>query len=250
MPAVELVHADGPGGAWATSVSTAVREGRTVVLHCLVEEWKAPDSPELSLLLGREHRRYASTRHPACRDRFVASRRLIKYAASAALGVSPWTLELAISPGGRKYLRGCGWLGLSLSHTGDLLVLALSATGRVGADSEALSRSMCNPALVRRVCTDAEMEVLGALPVGERGRAMLRLWTLKEAYTKAIGVGMRLPFREFGFAVDGDRAVLHDAEGAPAHPVEWEFTTHWIDADDSYVVSTAQTRSPGHRFAD
>ncbi|TXS59580.1 4-phosphopantetheinyl transferase family protein, partial [Streptomyces sp. me109] len=40
------------------------------------------------------------------------------------------------------------------------------------------------------VCTPAEAAELAALPEDERTVRLLHLWTLKEAYTKALGHGM------------------------------------------------------------
>jgi 4'-phosphopantetheinyl transferase len=122
-------------------------------------------------------------------------------------------------------------------------VLALSLHGAIGADAEVLGRSGCRALLAQRACTSQELADLRALPAHERGDAMLRLWTLKEAYTKALGVGTGLPFRTFGFRVEGTAAVLHDNTGEPVRPVDWTFTTHRLGT--GHIVSTACARLPG-----
>ncbi|MEU3416614.1 4'-phosphopantetheinyl transferase superfamily protein [Streptomyces sp. NPDC006658] len=243
-PAVVYLHADGPGGAWTAAAGTALRAGTAVVLYASAGSWSVPDGTGLRVLLGREYQRYrAAGRWPAARARFAASRALVKHAAAAVLEVPAHELDLARGPGGRPYLRGCDRLGLSLSHTGDLLVLALSLDGPIGADAEPLGRSGCRALLARRACTARELADLRALPVPERGDAMLRLWTLKEAYTKALGVGTGLPFHTFGFTVEDTAAVLHGSTGEPVRPVEWTFTTHRLGT--GHVVSTARTRAAG-----
>jgi 4'-phosphopantetheinyl transferase len=214
------------------------------VLYASAGSWSVPDGPGLRVLLGREYERYRAVGHrPAARARFAASRRLIKHAAAAVLTESADELELARGPGGRPYLRGCDRLGMSLSHTGDLLVLALSLHGPIGADAEALGRTGCRALLAQRACTPQELADLRALPARERSDAVLRLWTLKEAYTKALGVGTGLPFRTFGFRVEGAAAVLHDDTGGPVRPVEWTFTTHRLGT--GHVVGTACARAAG-----
>ncbi|MFF9527580.1 4'-phosphopantetheinyl transferase family protein [Streptomyces achromogenes] len=243
-PAVTYLRADGPGGAWTEAAGPALRAGTSVVLYASAGSWSVPDGPGLRALLGRDYERYRAAGHrPAARARFAASRRLVKHAAAAVLDVPADDLELARSPAGRPYLRGCDRLGLSLSHTGDLLVLALSLHGAIGADAEALGRSGCRALLAQRACTASELANLRALPPPERGDAMLRLWTLKEAYTKALGVGTALPFHTFGFRVEGTAAVLHDDNGEPVRPGEWTFTTHRLGT--GHVVSTASARPPG-----
>ncbi|MFF4716258.1 4'-phosphopantetheinyl transferase family protein [Streptomyces eurythermus] len=243
-PPVAYLRADGPGGAWTRDAGPALRAGCAVVLYASAGSWSVADGPGLRVLLGREYERYRAAGHrPAARARFAASRRLVKHAAAAVLDVPADELDLARGPAGRPYLRGCDRLGLSLSHTGDLLVLALSLYGPIGADAEPLGRSGCRVLLAQRVCTAQELTDLRALPAHERGDAVLRLWTLKEAYTKALGVGTGLPFRTFGFRVEGTAAVLHDNTGEPVRPGEWTFTTHRLGT--GHVVSTAYAPPPG-----
>ncbi|MEU5084713.1 MULTISPECIES: 4'-phosphopantetheinyl transferase family protein [Streptomyces] len=243
-PAVTYLRADGPGGGWARAAGPALHAGTAVVLYASAGSWSVPDGPGLRVLLGREYERYRAAGHrPAARARFAASRRLVKHAAAAVLDVPADELELARGPAGRPYLRGCDRLGLSLSHTGDLLVLALSLHGPIGADAERLGRSGCRVLLAQRACTAQELSDLRALPAPERGDAVLRLWTLKEAYTKALGVGTGLPFRTFGFRVEGTTAVLHDNTGEPVRTGEWTFATHRLGT--GHVVSTAHALPPG-----
>ncbi|CAL9287097.1 4'-phosphopantetheinyl transferase family protein [Streptomyces sp. SudanB182_2057] len=244
VPPVAHLRADGPGGAWTRAAGAALHAGTAVVLHASAGSWSVPDGPGLRVLLGREYERYRAAGHrPAARARFAASRRLVKHAAAAVLDVPADELDIARGPAGRPYLRGCDRLGLSLSHTGDLLVLALSLHGAIGADAEPLGRSGCRALLAQRACTRQELADLRALPAHERGDAMVRLWTLKEAYTKALGVGTALPFRTFGFRVEGAAAVLHDDNGEPVRPGEWTFTTHRLGT--GHVVSTARALPPG-----
>ena len=57
------------------------------------------------------------------------------------------------------------------------------------------------------------------LPPPERERSLLRLWTLKEAFLKAVGVGLNADLREVTVGL-GDRPELQAAPGEP-HPERW-----------------------------
>lgn len=220
----------------------------SVVVHADVADWAVCGEPETVRWLGRERGRLDSALPPAARQRLVASRRLVKSMAGAVLGVDPGELELTRDPAGRPRLRGCGGLELSLSHTGTRLVLALAVTGgQVGADVERATRPVREEPLARRICTPYERAVLNATSPAERPRTLLRLWTLKEAYSKALGVGTRLPFHTFGFRLHGRSAVLTDDRGRPVRPSEWRFTTHHTDT--GHLVSLAvDGPSDGLRF--
>jgi 4'-phosphopantetheinyl transferase superfamily protein len=52
-----------------------------------------------------------------------------------------------------------------------------------------------------------EQDWVRALPARCRDEAILRLWALKEAYAKAKGLGLHLPFDSFAFELNGHRGV-------------------------------------------
>jgi 4'-phosphopantetheinyl transferase len=83
-------------------------------------------------------------------------------------------------------------LDAGLSHTEDVLVVGVARDRIVGVDVEARERSLLD--LTGRICHPRELAELRGLPPGERNARLLRLWTLKEAYTKALGVGLAQDF--------------------------------------------------------
>jgi 4'-phosphopantetheinyl transferase len=205
-------------------------------------DW-APELPALESLLGRELGRYERIGSPEHRHRFAASRMLLKHAAAAALGAEPEQLELARRPGGRPYVRGCDQLEVSLSHTGRMLVVAVSQLGLVGVDVEATGRPVLGSPVEGDICIPREAEEIGRLPLERRNAALVRLWTLKEAYGKALGFGMRLPFTSFGFEPVGGEGPgrLLRADGVPVEQGEWSFESHVLDG--RYTASAAISRS-------
>lgn len=83
---------------------------------------------------------------------------------------------------------------LSVSHCRAFLAMALStqAHQRIGLDAEQADRKP-HPSLRRRVsCTESASDA--AHP--EQQITTLRLWTLKEAFLKMAGSGLRMPMRE------------------------------------------------------
>ncbi|MFE3648081.1 4'-phosphopantetheinyl transferase superfamily protein [Streptomyces sp. CB02959] len=212
----------------------------SVVVHARPGGWLPadPDDPRLRALLGRDYPRYRKMSHPQVRGRFVASRLLLKYAACSVIHAAPHSVELAYKPGGRPYLRGLDQIDISLSHTDDLLLVGLTRRGWIGVDAELSDRRMARTGIERQVCTPAERRMLDAVPEADRNAALIRLWTLKEAYSKAIGQGMRFPFTEFGFG-PGDRPVtVLCPDGAPGTGEEWSFATHTVAGD--YTISIAR----------
>jgi 4'-phosphopantetheinyl transferase len=233
----EPIRLRGRDGPWDRLRSDLARVG-TGVVHAEVGDWLPPETGGAGLrrLLGRDWDRYVRLNRDDVRARFAASRALLKYAAGAVLNVEPHTLELAYGPTGRPYLRGCPQIDLSLSHTRDLLVVALTRRGMVGVDAERADRRM-GPSAHRRMCTPYELERIERMSPEQRNQDLIRLWTLKEAYSKAIGQGLRFKFTEFGFGPQGRLARLLLPDGTPAAGNEWTLGSYALD--DRYRISVA-----------
>ena len=227
-----------PEGPWHAVRADLATHG-VALLYALLRDWR-PDragGPKLRTLLGRDWARYLELTHPEVRVRYAASRVLLKFAAAAVLEVPAHLVELGYGPTGRPYLRGYDAVDISLSHTDELLLVGLTTRGVIGVDAERADRRMYGPGLGRHVCTPHELQMLEEFPLAERNDALVRLWTLKEAYSKAIGQGMQFRFTDFGFSPAGTPSTLNRPDGQPGTGSEWSFRTYTADSD--YVVSVA-----------
>lgn len=81
----------------------------------------------------------------------------------------------------------------SLSHTGDLALLAVAAGREVGIDVEAAGRDVDHDGIVAAYFSAPERARLEALPEERRAKAFIRWWSRKEAVSKAVGLGLALP---------------------------------------------------------
>ncbi|MDL5205405.1 4'-phosphopantetheinyl transferase superfamily protein [Streptomyces sp. ALI-76-A] len=232
----EPVHVSGPDGPWHLVREGMLLRGNAVV-YTTWGEWltTAVTDPSLRSLLGRDWTRYRRLTDPVVRLRFVASRLATKFTAAAALETEAAALDLAYKIGGRPYLRGLDQIDVSLTHTDDLIAVGVSRNGRIGVDAEPAGRKMQFDLMQDHMCTPAERAELQWLPDAERSAGLLRLWTLKEAYTKALGQGLRLGFSEFGFGAGSDGLLAPD--GTPAARGEWAFATHQVLG--RYLISVA-----------
>ena len=143
-----------------------------------------------------------SLRHGADRARSAAAGWLLDYALTQA-GLPKAQRAIQLQPGGKPVLAQ-GGLHFSLSHAGPWAVCALADTP-VGVDVE-LPR--CTMATARRFFAPAEVAQVEALPEQARPDALLRLWTAKEAFTKALGQGLSLGLSSFEVRLRADGADL------------------------------------------
>lgn len=161
----------------------------------LVEVWTADvgavERPE-RLLTPAERERAGRFRSEPARRLFLVSRALQRVVGAQHLGVPAGAVRIdrgcrlcADAEHGKPSYAGRPELDFSVSHSGTLVALALSATCRVGLDVEESDRRVGTPGLTDRVLTDAERA--SALP-------FLDLWTRKEAAVKLTGHGLTVPF--------------------------------------------------------
>lgn len=111
---------------------------------------------------------------------------------------------------GKPYLASRA-VEFSLTHASYYAACALDASP-VGVDLEAPRIPM---AVAKRCFHPAELAFLDSLPEPEQTDALLRLWTIKEAYTKQLGRGLHIPLDSF-------YADLHESEAnlyQDSHPI-------------------------------
>jgi phosphopantetheinyl transferase len=146
-------------------------------------------------VFGADLERYTqlSARDVAAADRLLAGRRAV-HALAGTLGL-PWP-GFAPSISGVKPRFASGDADLSVSHSGDVLLVALVASGRVGIDVETRVDAFDSAGLIRRFCTPAEIAQADQLTGEARRRWLARLWSAKEAVAKLDGRGIRADLRE------------------------------------------------------
>ncbi|MFF0725463.1 4'-phosphopantetheinyl transferase family protein [Streptomyces sp. NPDC004134] len=232
------VHLPVPEYAGRAVTRRLARDG-SVVVFATWGEWLPTvlTVPGLRGLLGSDWPRYRQRPHGAVRYRFAAAGLLLRFAAAAALRTEPGALDLARRPGGRPYLRGLEELEVTLTHSDELVAAGLSRVGRIGVDAEPADRRPALDAVRSRILTPAESADLDRMPAGRRTAHLLRLWTLKEAYAKAMGQGLRMDFTAFGFGPRGDSLRRRNGTAAPGCG-DWAFATHRVLG--RYLLSVAR----------
>jgi len=133
------------------------------------------------------------------------------------LSLEPGRVEVVRSPLGKPLLC-CDsaqptQLHFSLSHTHSALLIGLSFDGDIGVDIEKLRPVKDLEPLGNAVLHPLESLELwnDATSDDDRLRRFFRVWTAKEAYTKALGLGLSHPFRSLCVRLDERSFELHDA---------------------------------------
>jgi 4'-phosphopantetheinyl transferase len=145
------------------------------------------------------------------RTRFTAGRTILRMILGSYLGVPPREIRVQYQPNGKPEIHSFtepARLRFNLTHSGDLALLALTLDQEIGIDLEQVqqcpealqgvsSARRDLPAIARRFFSRQEQDWLFAQPAEEREEAFFRIWTLKEAYLKAHGMGLAFPLDQF-----------------------------------------------------
>lgn len=164
-----------------------------------------------------ERARAAAFLSPRDRQRFTVAHGALRFLAGHELRTEPGTLTWTPGRHGKPGLAA-PWSGLhtSLSHSQDMIVVAISAGRPVGADIQHLVPGLDPVALATRFFPpDEAAYVASGRDLSERGDRFAHLWARKEAVVKAAG-GRLWP--NLKIAVHG-RAVVGCAEPQAAHRV-------------------------------
>lgn len=161
-----------------------------------------------NLLCYHEAMRAARFRHALDRDTYTIAHAFWRVALGVALNIDPARVALSRAPDGQPQLPGTG-LATSLSHSGTLVAVAIAKGQTVGVDIEGYPPRGNLHEIADVLCSATESAGMEALGGDARTRALLELWTRKEALLKAFGVGLRV-------APCTVEAPLHAAFAPPA----------------------------------
>jgi 4'-phosphopantetheinyl transferase len=137
-------------------------------------------------------------------------------------GTAPRDWRFERSASGRPSLSDAHRLDVdfNIAHTRGLVAMALGRGVRIGIDVERFERRR-SLEIARRYFSAREIAALEALPADAQPRRFVALWTLKEAYLKAIGTGIAGGLGSMTFEWCGDALTFERASDADA--ARWRF---------------------------
>jgi 4'-phosphopantetheinyl transferase len=180
-------------------------------------------------------RRFASEQD---RREFVACHALLRLMLSRIICRPPYEWTFSLGPYGKPSVaveHGLSDLQFNITHTRGLVAVAVAWHHPIGVDVQIFESCSDQLDLAKQFFAGAEAELVGVASEFDRPRVFAQLWTLKEAYIKAIGVGLSAPLDSFAFALDPPR-VQFRSESADI-PATWQFASSVIT--DRHVLSVA-----------
>jgi 4'-phosphopantetheinyl transferase len=207
---------------------------------------EAEDARWRELLDSRERERLARFRFAADARREAISRGALRELLGSYLGIPSREVAFTVGPQGKPAVTGAPagrGIEFNVSHSGDWVLLAFARGGRVGIDIERW-REIEAETILRDFFRPEEAEAWRLWPEADRLAAFFSIWTLKEAYVKALGAGLAKPLQSFhvrfGPAIDPTLAwCAEDPDAAE----RWRLTP--LDVGAGYSAALASEREIG-----
>lgn len=204
-----------------------------------VHVWRISlDSPfDKSILSPDEIERAGRFKVPVLYDRYCSGRCALRVTLSRYLDTSPQSIQFKYNEHGKPFASNA--IDFNLSHAGGRMILGVTKGRMIGVDIETRNRRTESETIARRFFSPNEVEQLLRFPMHERGAAFLRCWVRKEAYVKAIGIGIGGGLQNFAVSL-ADCAITSLLW--PGSAGDWTF--HDVDAGPEFVASVALASKP------
>jgi 4'-phosphopantetheinyl transferase len=200
----------------------------------------APDDLSALERVLADDERERARRFRFTRDRrtYVVAHWLVRHVLSRYLDVAPTALRFATNPYGKPELEGGDDLRFNLSHSRDVVTVAVAHRREVGIDVEQVRSELATAEIARRFFAPTEVAALDRLEGMEYVRAFFACWTRKEAYIKAVGLGLSLGLDTFAVSIaPREAARLLSADGGPREVARWEL--HSLELVRDYAAALA-----------
>jgi 4'-phosphopantetheinyl transferase len=162
----------------------------------------------------------------------LISRYYLRHVLSRYTGLGMTPVEFVRNDHGKPFLPDPnGHIKFNMSHANGIVGIAVSRCD-VGVDVELMGRRVKGAGneikLARRYFSDVEVDSIERYSDDEeRRKAFIKIWTLKEAYVKAVGRGIGAPpgLKAFGVTVADDQTVsFFPGMNEPGKDLRWHFS--------------------------
>jgi 4'-phosphopantetheinyl transferase len=181
-----------------------------------LERWHATLGPQE---LDRAQRLHFSVDRRA----YVAAHALARSMVAEVSGATPAAVRFSVGPNGKPQLvvaPGAASLQFNISHSRTHVVCGVALSDELGVDIESADHAEVM-ALTERYFAPSEVELMRQAALDRRGLLFARLWTLKEAFVKATGDGLRCPLDKFAFTLDP--IAIRFQWGSRSPGGDWQF---------------------------
>ncbi len=124
------------------------------------------------------------------RERFIATRGILRRILATYLDMDPRDVLFETGAHGKPGVAGGGTLRFNLSHSSEIMLLAVTHAREIGVDIEKMKPNVPFETLADHYFDPEDAWDLRLLPASQRAWKFYDIWTTTEAKLKAEGVGL------------------------------------------------------------
>jgi 4'-phosphopantetheinyl transferase len=195
--------------------------------------------PDVGAVLSSDELERASRFHfERDRQRFAIAHSSLRIILGSYLNLPPATLTFGQTEYGKPFLTNLKADGLlfNMSHSGDVVVIAVAREREVGIDVEFMRADFATSEVAEHFFSVAEIYTLSGLDPHLRPSAFFNCWTRKEAYVKARGEGLSMPLDQFDVSLaPGMQAAMLGNRIDESEKCRWIF--HDLQVTPGYAAA-------------
>ncbi len=200
----------------------------------------------LSILAQDERQRADKFLFPKDRLRFSRTRFALRLILSQYLKCQAEEIKFHYGEKGRPELA---WpdqknLNFNLSHSDDFALIAVAKNRHIGIDINAVSGPSNWREMAKRSFSATEQSSISALDKPQQVLGFHQIWTQKEAYTKALGLGYSYGFQNFSVRIGLNKFGLQTDTNSPTAPDNWTLCDISIDLNHVAALAYDGLKSP------
>jgi 4'-phosphopantetheinyl transferase len=189
---------------------------RTQIVVACVELDLTDPAENATVVSEDERQRAARYRHAIDRRRFLARRAQTRLILAEMLDRPAHKIVFSLGAYGKPSVEGSE-IRFSTSHSNGLWLIAVGADRELGCDIEHRNPDRDLAMLASMAMADSEMRWFSGVREDLKLDVFYDRWTLKEAYLKALGIGLTMPMTDFAITTDPFQIVTHAGDGGDWH---------------------------------
>ena len=181
------------------------------------------------------------------KEEYIACRWLLRQVLAIYTGVATHELQIQRSEKGKPYLARSN-IQFSLSHSNHWAILAVSEGQAIGIDVETIQAQRDITGIAQHYYHPAELAALLRLSGGAQQDYFYRLWTLKEAFFKALGSGISAGLDKIAFTMNEQHISAVIDAALETSGTDWQFQ-QWQLAPQVYCALAHRYEKTGQQLS-
>ncbi|MBK8983267.1 MAG: 4'-phosphopantetheinyl transferase superfamily protein [Ignavibacteria bacterium] len=168
---------------------------------------------------------------------YTISRSFLRNILSQYINLNPAEIKFSYTETGKPFIENSK-IHFNLSHSGDRCIIAVSLTAGTGVDIEKVRDSEDLIIIAERYFSETEIIYLKNFQEKEVTNNFFRIWTLKEAFIKAIGEGLSFRLKDFSVTDRTGNIPVLSFNNTSSHS-EKNWSLQILESESDYVSSFA-----------